>query len=129
MKGLIIEDDKITRKLVKRIVRSYGEVRLAEDGDEGIEKFKNEIEEGGRFDFVCLDLSMPGLSGYDVLKEIRNIEDLTTSKKTTIIIMSALGTPENIKEGYSHGCDYYLVKPFNKGDLISILDRLEQELS
>ena len=129
MRGLIIEDDKITRKLVNKIITDYGQIEIAKDGEEGIEKFKNEIEERENFDFICLDLSMPGKSGYEVLDELRSIEELTSSKKSTVIIMSALGAPENIKDGYSKGCDYYLVKPFSKENLKSILDRLEQELS
>ncbi|MGM0509301.1 MAG: response regulator [Fusobacteriota bacterium] len=130
MRGLIVEDDKTTRSIVKLIAGKYGDVEVVENGVKGVMKFKEAVENGNHFDFICLDLAMPGKNGYEVLDEVRQIEkenNLVGIKESTIIIMSAFNQPEDIKKGYEKFCDHYLVKPFKKADLTDILDDLKEK--
>lgn len=103
MKILLIED---TPDLVSLIVRGLGntgmEVSVAVDGTTGLEMaFKH------NFDLIILDIMLPGMNGIQVCKEIRKKNNVVP-----ILMLTALGSTENIVTGLDSGADDYLVKPF-----------------
>lgn len=100
---LIIEDDSFLASLIiSALKRADFETSLAVDGEKGLEKLETEIP-----DIVLLDLILPGIGGFDILEKIKK-EDKT--KKIPVIILSNLGSQEEIQKGLKSGADAYLVK-------------------
>lgn len=102
-KILTIEDDKFLRELIKRKLDSVGfEAVVALDGESGLEKIKTE-----KPDLVLLDLVLPGVDGFEVLR-ISKLSPET--KNIPIIIFSNLGQQEDIEKALALGAVGYLVK-------------------
>ncbi|HEX5126140.1 MAG TPA: diguanylate cyclase [Rhodocyclaceae bacterium] len=105
MKALVIDDTLTSAALVSHQLRSMGiEPILARDGHAGIEMFKEH-----RPELVLLDVVMPGLSGYEVAKRIRQLE--RDGEWTPIIFLTARTSDEDLERGIAVGADDYLVKP------------------
>ena len=127
MKILIIEDELIFRRMVKKYLLEAGyEIVEAEDGLSAWELFQKEP-----FQLVITDWMMPGLDGPELVHKIR-----TSGQKsyTYIIMLTAMDDKDNIVLGLESGADEYLTKPFNSRELIARVAsgmrilRLEEEL-
>lgn len=103
-KLLVVDDDKDIVDFFKdRLLREGYEVITAFDGEEALMR----IEENDP-DIVLLDLIMPKLNGFDVLKKIREVHK---DRWRPVIVISAIGELEAIRESYSLEADHYLTKP------------------
>jgi len=65
------------------------------------------------FDILLLDVNVPGLNGFELLKKIRDKGD-----ETPAIFITSLNSTENLSDGYSSGCDDYIRKPFELKELL-----------
>ncbi|MCK9578456.1 response regulator [bacterium] len=102
-KILLIEDDKFLRELMaKKLMNMNYEVSVAVDGEEGIQKIKEE-----KPDLVLLDLILPGINGFEVLEKAK--ADAETVD-IPVIILSNLGQGEDIERGLKLGAKDFLVK-------------------
>ncbi|MBU1292351.1 response regulator [Patescibacteria group bacterium] len=100
---LVIEDDKFLRELLVRKLEGTGfNILIAVDGQEALKKVKEELPQ-----LILLDLVLPSLDGYDILKQIK--QDPQTSK-IPVIILSNLGQEEEVKKGLDLGANDYLIK-------------------
>jgi DNA-binding response OmpR family regulator len=100
---LVVEDDRFLRKAADAALRRQGfTVLVASDGEEGLRVARSELP-----DLVLLDLIMPGLQGFEVLKLLK--EDATTSS-IPVIILSNLGQDSDVKKAMEAGAVDYLVK-------------------
>ncbi|GAA3656657.1 response regulator transcription factor [Asaccharospora irregularis] len=105
---LVIEDDSNIQELIVEFLSSEGyEVDYANDGLEGIQKFKQ-----GSYDLIILDIMMPNLDGYGVCKMIRK------SSGVPIIFLTALDDESDQIKGFELECDDYITKPFSFNLLI-----------
>ena len=103
-KLLLVDDDKeIIESLKSSLTREGYDVATALDGEEGLRKVKEYDP-----DIILLDLMMPKLNGFDVLKEIRT---KLNNRWRPVIIISANSDLEAIKKGYDMEADHYLAKP------------------
>lgn len=103
-KIFFIEDDAILARAYQTKLTMEGfEVDLAIDGEEAIQKL-----ETNDYDLVLLDLILPKINGFDVLKRLRNSE--WTSAKKPVIVFSNLGNASDIDQARESGADDYLVK-------------------
>lgn len=114
MKILIIEDDKILAKTVEQCIGNKYEVDHAYDGEEGILYGKQ-----GIYDAIILDIMLPRIDGYEVLSNLRNDKIFTP----VLILTAKDGINDKIR-GFRTGADDYLVKPFNREELIVRLEAL-----
>ena len=106
---LIIEDEKKIRRFLQLELEHEGySVITAEDGEEGLNKVKN-----NHYDIVLLDLMLPRLSGEEVCKEIRKFSEIP------IIILTAKDQTLNKVELLDMGADDYLTKPFAIEELLA----------
>jgi two-component system OmpR family response regulator/two-component system copper resistance phosphate regulon response regulator CusR len=113
MELLVIEDDPlIGRSLQKGLEEARHQCTWVKDGRRG-----RELALSQQFDAVLLDLLLPGESGLNVLRELRDI-----GVRTPILILTALGSVEERVAGLKAGADDYVVKPFA---LVELLARLE----
>ncbi len=102
-KILIVEDDFFVRDLYNRELGREGfEVTTAEDGTGGLSKILEE-----KPDLILLDIMLPGMSGLDVLKKIKEEE---TVKDIPVVLLTNLGQDSVIREAFSLGAVGYLIK-------------------
>lgn len=114
-KILIVEDEEHVVSFIRKGLSEEGfEVTVALDGRTGLELFKQNM-----FDLVILDIMLPGINGYELCREMK---DLRVS--TPILFLTALGTPENVVLGLNTGADDYLVKPFKFIELVARINSL-----
>ncbi|MFC1860183.1 response regulator transcription factor [Chloroflexota bacterium] len=112
MKVLIIEDDpEIVEVISLAFQIRWPEVKLVSTnlGEKGVELVESESP-----DVVILDLGLPDISGYDVLKEIRAFSTVP------ILILTVRGEETDVVRGLEWGADDYMVKPFRQLELLSL---------
>ncbi len=103
---LVADDSPTIRKFVSFALTMKGyEIISACDGMEALEKIPNE-----KVDLIITDLNMPNIDGFELIKTVRSNEEF---KNIPIIILSSLGSSEEIEKGMSYGANSYLVKPFD----------------
>ncbi len=106
---LVVEDDPDTVVLLKNILQIAGyDVLSAPDGEEALRKFK-ELSP----DIVLLDLMMPEMDGWEMLRYLREMSDVP------VIILSAIGAKEEIVKALKLGVDDYLTKPFFNAEVVA----------
>lgn len=119
---LIVEDEFISRTLLREILAPFGQCSMAVNGEEAVDVLQESYEKDGcRYDLVCLDIMMPGKNGHEVLQELRRIEKkkgLTGKDTTKVLMVTALDDAKNIMEAFVVGkCEAYLTKPVSKTKL------------
>jgi two-component system cell cycle response regulator CtrA len=110
MRVLLIEDDASTSKSIDLMLKSEGFNIYATDlGEEGLDLGKLYD-----YDIILLDLNLPDMHGYDVLKKLR-----LAKVDTPILILSGMSELDNKVKGLGFGADDYLTKPFHKEELVA----------
>ncbi|MBL4666178.1 MAG: response regulator transcription factor [Sneathiella sp.] len=110
MRVLLIEDDSSMARGIELMLNAVGlNVYSTDLGEEGVDLGKLYD-----YDIIILDLGLPDMSGYDVLKKLR-----TAKVATPILILSGMSEPDDKVKGLGFGADDYLTKPFNKDELIA----------
>jgi len=110
---LIVEDEPVFRKIYKDFLECEGyKVLEADDGQKGLGIIRNE-----KPDLVLLDIVVPSLSGFDILKHMRSEENI---KEIPVIIFTVLGEKDNIKKALELGANDFAVKGFYApGEILS----------
>ena len=110
MRVLLVEDDSSTAKSIELMLKSEGYVVDTTDlGEDGMDLGKLYD-----YDIIILDLMLPDMDGYDVLKNLRQ-----GKVETPILILSGLSEMDNKIKGLGFGADDYLTKPFDKRELVA----------
>jgi two-component system cell cycle response regulator CtrA len=110
MRVLLIEDDSATAQSIELMLKSESfNVYTTDLGEEGIDLGK--IYD---YDIVLLDLNLPDMSGFDVLRKLR-----VSKVKTPILILSGLAGIDDKIKGLGFGADDYMTKPFHKDELVA----------
>ncbi|MHB1538183.1 MAG: response regulator transcription factor [Solirubrobacteraceae bacterium] len=106
---LVVEDDEDIAQALQRLLRMEGyDVRIADDGHVALEAAR-----GFAPDLVILDLGLPQIDGIDVARRLRDGEDVP------ILVLTARDAVESRVEGLDAGADDYLVKPFERQELLA----------
>lgn len=127
MKTLIVEDDFVSRRLLQSMLTPYGKVDIAVNGLEAFEAFKLAIDEQNAYDLICIDILMPEMNGQELLKKIRDYEEMIGIMGldgVKIIMTTAIGDFGNIKSAFVEQCDAYMVKPIDRNKLVDKLEEL-----
>lgn len=127
MKTLIVEDDFVSRRLLQSMLLPYGKVDIAVNGVEAFEAFKLAVDEQSQYDLICIDILMPEMNGQELLKKIRDYEEMTGicgRDGVKIIMTTAIGDFGNIKSAFVEQCDAYMVKPIERNKLVDKLKEL-----
>lgn len=117
-KIMVVEDDKFLRELlVKKLIQEgYGVAEVADGG----EVMRAVLEEKPHL--ILLDLILPGIDGFEALKQIRDNQDIG---KIPVIILSNLGQKDEIEKGLQLGADDYLIKAhFTPGEIIDKVKKI-----
>ncbi len=127
MKILLAEDDFASRKFMDNYLSKYGECDVTVDGEEAVDAFMMALEDGKPYDLACLDVMMPVLDGYQVLKAIRSIEEekgIAKDKRIKVIMTTALNEERNVKMAFELGCEAYSGKPIDVDKFDKVLKKL-----
>ena len=115
LKILVVDDESRMRKLVKDfLLKKNFEVVEAEDGAQALDIFYSDKE----ISLIILDVMMPKVDGYQVLKEIR------MSSKVPIIMLTAKSAEYDELQGFDKGADEYITKPFSPKILVARVEAL-----
>jgi two-component system, cell cycle response regulator CtrA len=110
MRVLLVEDDSATAHSIELMLKSESfNVYTTDLGEEGVDLGKLYD-----YDIILLDLNLPDMSGFEVLRSLR-----VSKVKTPILILSGIGSIEDKVKGLGFGADDYMTKPFHKGELIA----------
>jgi CheY-like chemotaxis protein len=118
-RALIVDDDCSLRFVIREALTSDGWTTVeAEDGSEVVERIDSE-----RFDLIVLDLYMPGMNGFEVLRAIRHGSRVLPRRKTArdvrIVVLSGAAGPGGLDFARKIGADACLAKPFEVDDLLA----------
>ena len=118
MKILIVDDFSTMRRIIKNLLRDLGftNTHEADDGTTALPMLKS-----GDFDFLVTDWNMPGMSGIDLLKEVRNDGKLTA---LPVLMVTAEAKRDQIIEAAQAGVNGYVVKPFTAQVLKEKIDKI-----
>ncbi|TQK19395.1 response regulator receiver domain-containing protein [Microbacterium sp. SLBN-154] len=112
--AVVIEDEADIRSLISLVLESAGyNVHAADNGLDGVELVRRVSPE-----VVTLDISMPGIDGYETARRIRRFSD------THIIMITAFVQESDAQEGLDAGADEYLRKPFRPRELRARIEAL-----
>ncbi len=111
---LLIDDDASLRRVTEFTLHEAGyRVLTARDGEEGLRIF--DLENPG---VVITDIQMPGISGYEVLRQVKD-----ASPETLVVVITAYGTVEKAVEAMKLGAFDYLTKPFSRDELSLVVKK------
>ena len=115
---LIVDDEeRILRFLTSKMKASGYEVMTAQNGQEALERITSQQP-----DLVVLDLLLPKMHGFDVLRELRSYSSVP------VIILSALGADSERIKGLKLGADDYVPKPFNPDELLARIEAVRRRM-
>jgi response regulator RpfG family c-di-GMP phosphodiesterase len=110
---LVVDDEFGPRESLRMILKPIYDVHAVDNGQEALDFLGRES-----VDLVTLDLRMPGLSGIDVLREIKKMR-----RDTEVVVITGFGTMNNAVEAFRLGAVDFIFKPFNVAEIISIVKK------
>lgn len=111
---LVVDDEPSMCRALSAVLERFGlKVSTALDGLQGLTKFRRDV-----YDLVIADLKMPGMSGVELLREIKRI-----SPRTPVVLLTAYGTVEGAVEAMKEGAFDFLQKPFSPEVLRDVVSR------
>jgi two-component system cell cycle sensor histidine kinase/response regulator CckA len=109
---LVIDDEEFIRSVLSRtLAQADHQVTLAEDGRKGVQLFKE-----GKFDIVLTDLGMPGMSGWEVCRMIKEV-----SPRTPVGMITGWGDERNRSKMEEYGLDFFISKPFDFAQILNVV--------
>ncbi|MCP4114437.1 MAG: heavy metal response regulator transcription factor [Desulfobacteraceae bacterium] len=110
MKILVVEDDKGALRFIKKGLTESGyTIDAVLNGEDGLFLAVNQP-----YDLIVLDVMLPGMSGFEIISELRK-----AGKDTPVVFLTARDAPDDIVHGLNLGADDYLVKPFAFAELLA----------
>ncbi len=114
---LLVEDDRVTARIIMhRLGKDGMEVVHADNGLAAHEAAGKE-----RFDLAIFDVKLPGMDGFELLRQVR---ELPHFKDTPVIMLTSMGREADVVRGFDLGADDYVMKPFSPVELVARIHRL-----
>ena len=113
---LVVEDDPTIQRVIELCLKKNADqIDLRGDGDSGLAAARDLNP-----DLVILDIALPGIDGWEVLRRLRTGEQ----DRVAVLILTAVAGPESRMRAEDDGADAFLTKPFHPKDLRAAVDRL-----
>lgn len=128
MKILIVDDEKICRRVLKETLSLIGDCVVANNSKDALLFFSTALDKKEPFDLITIDISMPFMSGEALLEEIRRRErnlDIPKAGRSKIIMVTSRMDIGTIKNCIKLGCNSYIAKPVYKQELFLHLEKLD----
>jgi two-component system alkaline phosphatase synthesis response regulator PhoP len=119
---LIVEDDLAIRAELLKALISYGQCTTVDDGQKALETYRQAVKNKKKFDFILLDVSIPTIDGFDILKTIRAEEESANQQDSIIIMVTAY--KDSLMANYNMGWDDYISKPIEPKKLLQRMQNL-----
>ena len=123
-KVLIAEDSLENRTTLLDGLKDFAECSVASTGQEALELYQRSCKTKTPFDFVLLDVTMPELDGFSVLKAIRAEEEKAKKQKKQALIIMTTAYQDSLMEKYNMGWDDFITKPIDPTKLIAHMKAL-----
>jgi len=126
MKILVVDDEIVSRKKMMKILNSFGSCEGVQNGKAALSVVKTSLAEWKLYDLITLDVSMPDISGIEVLNSIRELEKergLAEEERAKILMVTSHSDMETVKACVGK-CDGYVIKPFNKEVMIEKMKKI-----
>jgi len=111
---LLVEDDQMVRLLTKAKLSPLYKILEASDGEEALE-----VLDHSRADLLIVDIQMPNMNGYELVRTLRDAGDMIP-----VIMLTAMNTFAHKKEGFASGVDDYMTKPIDYEELMWRIEAL-----
>ena len=123
MKILVVDDFSTMRRIIKGLLHELGFTNI-EEADDGATALP--LLKAGNFDFLVTDWNMPGMTGLDLLKNVRADARLA---KLPVLLVTAEAKREQIVEAAQAGVNGYVVKPFTANTLKEKMDKIFERIA
>ena len=112
---LLVDDEKVSRMVIAKLLQRCGyNATVAESGEEALELLAEDCK---RFKLILTDVMMPGINGLELLKKIRENEDL---QHVPVVMMSSQENAGTVFEGIRRGAEDYLLKPLTMKEVMHL---------
>lgn len=127
LRALIVDDDPVSKRFLAEILTPYAVCDMADNGRAGLDAFARALADHQPYDFIFLDIMMPGMDGHQALEGMRHLErrqGVGIADAAKVIMISASDDSRNVYRAFFQGqAMSFLSKPFT-GD--SVLDELRK---
>lgn len=127
MRILIADDEKIVRNAMRGVMKPYGECSTVADGREALNAIVYAEKQEKPFGLIVLDISMERMSGIEVLKAIRKLEDdkdKPLEERAKVIMVTGNSEANIVKECIEAGCNKYIIKPLKPATVLKYVGEL-----
>ena len=128
MRILIVEDEHISRELLRRTLEPFGMSDCVGNGKDAIAAFHAAWDDRQPYDLICLDIMMPDIDGHEVLGHIRTFEKekgiCDEAQAVRVIMTTCLDDPNNFAKAFDQGLQWYVTKPIDRSQLLQVLSEL-----
>ncbi len=118
--NILVAEDNDESFVLTEMVLENEHVWRARDGQDALEMIQNQ-----RFDVVFMDVHMPGMNGYEVIRSMRDWETRTGSVRTPLVVLSSDDVETQQRSAAEFGCSGFLKKPMEKWEVMPLLERLK----
>jgi two-component system, chemotaxis family, chemotaxis protein CheY len=121
---LLVEDDFSSRILMQTFLSRYGECHVAVNGKEAVAAFRLALEEGQKYDLICMDIMMPEMDGREAVRQVRALEKsrgILSSAGSKIVMTTAVDDIKEVSQCFQELCDAYLTKPIDLSQLLNLM--------
>ncbi len=128
MRCLVVDDDEICRKFIIKVMERIAHCDVALTGKEAIELVAKSFANGDLYDVIFLDIMMPVMDGKQALSAIRVLErraGLQDGWGSKIVMTTAMGDYDTVRQSFHNQCDGYLVKPLSISRMEALLRNLK----
>ncbi len=131
MKSLVVDDELVSRRKLKKIMESFGFCDEVENGDQAVLAVIRALNLGEPYEVILMDLMMPVMDGHEALKRIRAIERerrVEPGKEARVVVVSSLEDQKNVCQAFFKGlASVYVTKPVNRESVHTALRSLSLE--
>jgi two-component system chemotaxis response regulator CheY len=123
MRILVVDDMNTMRKIIKGMLQKMGcdNITEADDGNPAWSLIQEAHAAGRPFEFIISDWNMPGMTGIDLLKNVRSKDEF---KKVPFLMVTAEAEQSNVVIAVKAGVSNYIIKPFNPETLKGKIDKI-----
>jgi two-component system chemotaxis response regulator CheY len=124
MRALIVDDVEMNRDLLAYFLEGRAVTVAAGSGEEALGLVEEALRSDDYFDLICMDIGLPGISGHDALKSIRELEATHGDTRAKVFMVTASSSPDDMIDALIVGdCDDYLTKPLMKQNFLALLKK------
>src|SRR6185369_6279012 len=122
MNALIVDDVEMNRDLLAINLEGLASVVFAESGEEALGLVEDALRTDKYFDLICMDIGLPGISGLEALKSIREMESTLGATRAKVFMVTGSSSPDDMIDALVvGGCDDYLTKPLMRQSFVALL--------